>query len=138
LRSIIPNFAETFKVSLHVSLGGVILDEGNGLIGVWIEESFRQQTLGMDKLMEFGNGEFLGVVKVKVVEKFVHEGKFATEEFALEFNGAEQLFNVLDWELILVNGIVAFLVSCQSVVHLFIVGFPSEFLLAQKLPWHRP
>lgn len=42
LRSIIPNLAETFKISLHISLGGVILDERNGFIGVWIEEGLRQ------------------------------------------------------------------------------------------------
>jgi hypothetical protein len=43
----------------------------------------------MDELVEFGNGEFVGVLDVKVVEEFVHEGEFATEEFALELNGAK-------------------------------------------------
>lgn len=92
----------------------------------------------MDEWVKFGNGEFVGVLDVKVVEEFVHEGEFTTEEFALELNGAQQLFDVFQWKLVLVNGIVAFLVSCQSVVHLLVVGFPSEFLLAQKLAWHRP
>ena len=91
----------------------------------------------MNYIVEFGNVEFWCAF-IRVFDQFVHEGEFSTEEFALEFDRPQNLFNLIHWKLVLVNCVVTFVVFWQSIVQVFVVCVSPQFLLTYKLARHRP